>query len=55
MYLTLKILEAPGNLEVGWCEGWGHSHGDRGLGRSYGMQNGQRVEHEGNKIWSVDK
>jgi hypothetical protein len=23
MYLTLKILKAPGSLEVWWSEGWG--------------------------------
>ena len=25
------------------------------VGRRYGMWNGQRVDGEGNKIWSVDK
>ena len=29
MYLTLKRLEAPGNLEVRWGGGLGHLGGDR--------------------------
>jgi hypothetical protein len=28
-HLTLKILEAPGHLEVRWSDGWGHPRGDR--------------------------
>jgi hypothetical protein len=35
---------------VGW--GWGHPCGDRGVGRRYGMWKSQRVNQEGNKIWS---
>jgi len=54
MDLTLKRLEAPGSLEV-WLGrgGWGHPLGDRGWG--YGMWNSQRVDWEGDKIWSVKK
>jgi hypothetical protein len=37
MHLTLKKLEAPGNLEVRWGGGWGHPSGDRGMGRRYGI------------------
>jgi hypothetical protein len=28
VHLTLKILEAPGNLEVRWGLGWGHPCGE---------------------------
>jgi hypothetical protein len=28
MHLTLKRLEATGNLEVRWGRGWGHPCGD---------------------------
>ena len=52
MHLTLKRLEAPGSLEVRWGGGWGHPHGDRGVGRRYGMRNSRRVERARNKIWS---
>jgi hypothetical protein len=51
--LTLKRLEAPGSLEVLWGGWWEHPCGDRGKGRRYGMWNSQRVEREGNKIWSL--
>ena len=56
MHLTLKRLEAPGSLEVRWGEGrvWGHPHGDKGVGRRYGMWNSRKVDQGGrNKIWSV--
>jgi hypothetical protein len=53
MHLTLKRLEAPGSLEVRWGGGWGHSHGDRGVGRRYGMWNSQRVNGGGDKIRKV--
>jgi hypothetical protein len=35
----------------------GHPHGDRGVGRRYGMWNSQRVDGGGCriKIWSVKK
>jgi hypothetical protein len=36
---------------VGW--GWGHNHGDRGVGRTYGMWSIWRADQEGNKIWSL--
>jgi hypothetical protein len=35
--------------------GKGRPHGERGTGRRYGMWNSQRVDQEGNKIWSVKK
>ena len=35
--------------------GWGHPHGDRGVGRRYGMWNSWRVDREGSKILSVKK
>jgi hypothetical protein len=35
MHLTLKRLEASGNLEVRWGGEWGHPHGDWGLRRRY--------------------
>jgi hypothetical protein len=50
MHLTLKRLEAPGSFEVRWGEGWGHPHGDMGVGRRYRVWNSQRVDGEGNKI-----
>jgi hypothetical protein len=54
MHLTLKILEAPGSLEVRCDGGWGHPCGDRGLERRYGVWSSQRVdEGEGNGIWNV--
>jgi hypothetical protein len=34
---------------------WGHPHGDREVRRRYGMCNSQRVDKEGNKIWSVKR
>ena len=34
MHLILKRLEAPGSLEVRLGEWWGHSHGDKGTGKS---------------------
>jgi hypothetical protein len=33
----------------------GNTFGDRGLGRRYRMCNSQRVDWEGDKIWSVRK
>jgi hypothetical protein len=48
LQLTLKRLEAPGSLEVRWCEGWGNPHGERGW--EYGTVGGWMEE---NKIWSV--
>jgi hypothetical protein len=56
MYLTLKRLEVPGNLEVWWGGGMGEGHpsGDWGLGveRRYEMWTSWRVYCEGNKIWT---
>jgi hypothetical protein len=53
MHLTFKRLKAPGNLEVWWggSRGWRHLHGDRGW--EGGMGNSQRMDQEGNKIWSL--
>jgi hypothetical protein len=36
---------------VGW--GWVYLHGDREVGRRYGMWNSGRVDWEGSKIWSL--
>jgi hypothetical protein len=54
MHLTLKILEAPGSLEVRWGRG-GNIHEETegeeevwDVGQSEGGQRGG-----GNKIWSV--
>jgi hypothetical protein len=55
MHLTFKRLEAPGTLEVRWGEGWGHPHGDRGVGKRYGIWNRQRVDEGVDKIWSMKK
>ena len=54
-HLTLKRLEAPGNLEVRWGVGWGQSRGDMGVGRKYGIWNNRRVDRggDGDKILSV--
>jgi hypothetical protein len=54
MQITLKGLEAPGNLKVGRGGEWGVG-GDRGVERRYGMGNSQRVDWEGDEIWSVKK
>jgi hypothetical protein len=35
--------------------GGGHSPGDKGVGRRYGMWNNRRVDGGGDKIWSVKK
>jgi hypothetical protein len=40
-------------MEFKGLVGWGHPHGDRGVGRKYGMWNSRRVDEGGNKIWSV--
>jgi hypothetical protein len=37
MHLTLKRLEVAESLEVRRDREWGHPHGDRGVGRKYGM------------------
>jgi hypothetical protein len=34
-----------------WRQGWGW----KGVGRRYGMWNSQRVDQEGDKIWSIKK
>ena len=36
MHINLKILEAPGSLEVRWGGWWGHPHGD-GVGWGGGV------------------
>jgi hypothetical protein len=50
MYLTLKRLDAPGNLEVRWG-GNGDIHVEMGqvVGRRYGMWNSQRMNEGGIK------
>jgi hypothetical protein len=35
------------SLEVRWGEGWGHSCGDRGLGRKYGIWRSRSVDRGG--------
>ena len=55
MHLTLKRLEAPGSLEVRWGGEWGHAHGNMWMGRRYGMWNNQRVDKEGDKVWTLKK
>jgi hypothetical protein len=50
MHLTLKILEAPGSLEVRWGGGWGHPHGDRWVERRNGMWNSWRMDGGWDKI-----
>jgi hypothetical protein len=52
MNLTLKRVEVPRSLEVRWYRGavWRHPHGDRGVGRRYGMWNSQRVDGRGGGI-----
>jgi hypothetical protein len=54
MHLTLKRLEATGNLEVRWDGGlrastWRQS----GVGRRYGMWNRWRVDGEGRE-WKME-
>jgi hypothetical protein len=56
LHLALKRLEAPESLEVWWgggCFGGGNILVEEG--RRYGMWNSQRVDQEGNKIWSIKK
>jgi hypothetical protein len=60
MHLTIKRLEATENLESSWGKGqglvgWEHPHGDRRVGKRYGMWNSQRVDWEGDHIWSIKK
>jgi hypothetical protein len=50
---SLKRLEAAGSLEVWWGQGWGYPCGDKRLRRWYGIWNNQKVDWEGNKIWSL--
>jgi hypothetical protein len=49
MHQTLKRLEVPGRREVWWGDRWwgGHPHGDRGLGRRYGMWNSRIIDSGG--------
>jgi hypothetical protein len=54
MHLTLKRLEVPRSLEVRWYGRLGHSSGDKGIGRRYGMWSSRRVDGGmENGIWSV--
>jgi hypothetical protein len=43
MHLTLKRLEAPGNLEIRWGGGWGHPQ-RQDSERRYGIWNSLRVD-----------
>jgi hypothetical protein len=50
MHLTLKILEAPGNLEVRWGRRWRHPSGDRGWREGMGCGTvGRWIGKEGTK------
>jgi hypothetical protein len=56
MHLTLERPEAPRSREAwlgGVDAGGGHSHRDRW--RRYGTWNCQRVDQEGDKVWTVKK
>jgi hypothetical protein len=53
MHLTLKRQEATGTLEIWWGGERGHSRGNSEVGRRYVMWNSQRVDGDGDKIWSV--
>ena len=51
-------LEAPGSLEVWWGGDWGYGGNflvKTGCMEDYGMENSQRVDQEGSKIWSIKK
>ena len=50
MYLNLRRLEVPGNLEFRWVRVCGHE--DSRVGKRYGMWSNRRVDG-GNKMWSV--
>jgi hypothetical protein len=52
MHLILKKLEAPGSLKLWWGGWW---VGTGGIRRRYVRGNSQRVDQEGDKIWSVKK
>jgi hypothetical protein len=54
MHLTLKMLEVPGSLEVRWG-GVGDPHGDRRVGRRYGMWNNWRLDGKGGMKYGVEK
>jgi hypothetical protein len=51
MHLTLKRLEAPGSGKV-WRYGW-WGGGDILLGDIEWMWNSQRIEREGDKVWTI--
>jgi hypothetical protein len=58
MHLSLERLEAPGSLEVWWGGDWGYGGNflvKTGCMEDYGMENSQRVDQEGSKIWSIKK
>jgi hypothetical protein len=52
MHLTLKKLEATGSIEVWWGEGWRWRHPCRDEERRHGLWNSQRVDRDGDKIWT---
>jgi hypothetical protein len=54
IHLTLKRLEAPGNLEVKWVGVGASTWRQGGVGRSCRMWNSQMVDGgSGNGTWSV--
>jgi hypothetical protein len=55
MHLTLKRLDAPGSLEVGWGGRWANPSGERGVGRRYEMWNSWRVDQDGRIKYGVQK
>ena len=48
------MLEVPGSLEVRWG-GVGDPHGDRRVGRRYGMWNNWRLDGKGGMKYGVEK
>jgi hypothetical protein len=52
---NLQEPEGPREFRglVGWGLGVGTSLGRQGTWRRYGMWNSQRVDQDGNKVWSI--
>jgi hypothetical protein len=56
MHLTLKRMEAPGDLEVRWGGGWEHPCGDRGYEEevwNVEWSNSRWCVCVENRLWSV--
>jgi hypothetical protein len=54
MHLTLKTWgPREWGCLVGWW--WGHVLETREVGRRYGMWNSQRVDQNGDKVWTVKR